>query len=253
MHGLWVLFKCELLYWRVYPLSLVNITVSHFLGIAPFLFAAKLFGDCQDFQIFIAVGLILWYWLGTLFWGIGYGVRDSIDEGVLESIAASPTSLHSLLIAKALNCLLQNIFVTATMLLWLWLLLGVRLEPHWGKFFLILALSGVALSGLAMIYAAFVIRVKQAASIGNTVHEALGLLSGMTFPVHILPAGVRVLSSLIPLTYAIQGARNAVLGECIVLEAMMLVLFAVITVPLGWYLVSAADRKLRRSGTWGEY
>ncbi len=75
----------------------------------------------------------------------------------------------------------------------------------------------------------------------------------MTFPVHILPAGVRVLSSLIPLTYAIQGARNAVLGKSIVFEVIVLVLFAVITVSLGWYLLSAADRKLRRSGTWGEY
>ncbi|MBT9141535.1 MAG: hypothetical protein DDT30_02132 [Dehalococcoidia bacterium] len=253
MRGLWALFKCELLYWRVYPLNLINDFIGYFTWIAPFLFAATLFGDYKDFQIFIAVGLILWNWLVIFFWGVGYGVRHTIDQGVLESIAASPTSVHTLLIAKALISLVQNIFATASILFWLWLLLGLTLEAHWGKLFLIVALSSVALSGLALIFAAFVIWVKEAASIGDIIHQCLGLLSGITFPVYILPAGVRVLSSLIPLTYAIKGARNAVLGECIVLEAMMLVLFAVITVPLGWYLVSAADRKLRQSGTWGEY
>lgn len=248
-----MLFKRELLNWRSYPLGLLNITVSHFLGIAPFLYAAKLFGGDKDFQVFVAVGLILWYWLSTLFWGVGYGVRDDIEEGVLESIAASPTPLQSLLIAKALDSLLQNIYVTVMMLLWLWWLMGVTLEAHWGKFILILALSGLALSGLAMTYAAFVIWVKQAAAIGSIINEALGLLSGMTFPVYILPGGVRLLSSFIPLTYAIQGARKAVLGGSIIPEIIALIIFTVVTLPLGWYLIGLADQRLRQTGTWGEY
>lgn len=241
----------ELSYHRVYPLDLISLAISPFFIVAPFVFVAKAYNE--NLQLAVALGLIVWYWLSMFFWGVGYGVRDEMEEGVIESLLATPASIRSLLAAKAIDTLLINLYITVALVVLLWLLAGVPFHLDWAKFFLLFLASNFALASLSFVYAAFVLIARQASFAGNLFQEAVGILSGMTAPVSILPKAIRWLSMLLPLTYAIEGARKVAVGQFPYREMVILFVFGAVLLLLGVLLVQKAERYLRLTGTTGEY
>lgn len=241
----------ELSYHRVYPLDLISLAISPFFIVAPFVFVAKAHNG--DLQLAVALGLIIWYWLSMFFWGVGYGVRDETEEGVIESLLATPVSIRNLLAAKAIDTLLINLYITIALVILLWLLAGVPFHLNWAEFFLLFIISNFSLASLSFVYAAFVLVARQASFAGNLFQEAVGILSGMTAPVSILPKAIRLLSMLIPLTYAIEGARKVALGQFPCYEMIVLFIFGSVLLLLGVLLVRKAEHYLRQTGTTGEY
>ncbi len=241
----------ELAYHRVYPLDLISLAISPFFIVAPFVFVAKAYDE--NIQIAVALGLIVWYWLSMFFWGVGYGVRDEVEEGVIESLLATPASIRSLLVAKAIDTLLINFYITAVLVILLWLLAGVSFYLDWAKFLVLFMVSNVALASLSFVYAAFVLVARQASFAGGLFQEAVGILSGMTAPVSVLPRAVRWLSMLIPLTYAIEGVRKIAIGQFPDDELVILLLFSAVLLSLGTLFIQKAERYLRTQGTTGEY
>lgn len=251
MRAVFSLLYKELSYHRIYPLDLISLAISPFFIVAPFVFVAKAHNG--DLQLAVALGLIVWYWLSMFFWGVGYGVRDEVEEGVIESLLATPTSIRNLLAAKAIDTLLINLYITAALVILLWLLAGVSFHLDWAKLLLLFIVSNFALASLSFVYAAFVLVARQASFAGNLFQEAVGILSGMTAPVSILPKAVRWLSMLIPLTYAIEGARKVAVGQFPYREMAVLFVFGVVLLLLGVFWVQKAEDYLRLTGTTGEY
>jgi transposase/ABC-type polysaccharide/polyol phosphate export permease len=196
---------------------------------------------------------IAWYWLSMFFWGVGYGVRDEVEEGVIESLLATPASVIELLAAKAIDTLLINLYITIALVILLWLSAGVSFHLNWIKFFLLFMVSNFALASLSFVYAAFVLVARQASFAGNLFQEAVGILSGMTAPVSVLPKAVRWLSMLIPLTYAIEGARKVAVGQFPYSEMAILFAFGGVLLLSGVLLVKKAEHYVRLTGTTGEY
>ncbi len=241
----------ELTYHRIYPLDLISLAISPFFIVAPFVFVAKAYDE--NIQLAAALGLIVWYWLSMFFWGVGYGIRDEVEEGVIESLLATPASIRSLLVAKAIDTLLINSYLTVVLVILLWLLAGVSFYLDWAKFLLLFIVSNVALASLSFVYAAFVLVARQASFAGSLFQEAVGILSGMTAPVSVLPRAVRWLSMLIPLTYAIEGVRKIAIGQFPYHELVILLLFSAVLLSLGILFIQKAERYLRTQGTTGEY
>jgi len=251
MRAVLALLYKELAYHRVYPLSLVSLAISPFFIVAPFVFVAK--AQNENLQLAVALGLIVWYWLSSFFWGVGYGVRDEVEEGVIESLLATPASIQYLLVAKALDTLLINLYITASLVGLLWISAGVPFRLNWLEFGLLFIVSSFALASLSFVYAAFVLVARQASFVGNLFQQGVGIVSGMTAPVSILPRALQVLSMMIPLTYAIQGARKVAVGQFPYREMTVLFIFGVALLLLGVLLVRKAERYLRLTGTTGEY
>src|SRR6185437_1490442 len=82
------------------------------------------------------------------------------------------------------------------------------------------------------------------------------VLSGTMFPVGALPAPVRAISNLLPVTHALTAMRLAVLkGMSSVLqsEIIILLLFTLILVPLSIAFFSWTIRRARQYGTLSFY
>jgi ABC-2 type transport system permease protein len=251
MKPIFALFYKEILYHRAYPLDLLNLAIGPFFIIGPFVFVAKIYGE--NIQNSVTMGLIIWYWFSMFFWGVGYGVRDEIEEGVMENIASTPAPLWSLLVAKALDTLLINIYITITILALLKLFANITIVISWVMFIFILLASSFALGSLSFVFAGIVLLTKQASELGNLIQEGVGILAGMTAPTSTLPRAVQWVSAAIPLTYAIQGARNIISGQDAFMEIGVLILFGACLLPLGWYLISKVEFRLRQEGSIGEY
>ncbi len=253
MRGLRSLVRKEvLLQFRAYPLDLVNLAVSPALLIAPYLVVARLFGAASELQSQVAIGLLLWYWLSTLFWEVGHGIGDEMEEGVLEQLLVTPTPLIAVLGAKAVGGMVANAYTSMTIVAWLFAF-GVPLPLPWPAFVGVMLLTGLGVGGFSMAYAGLVLLVKRAENLGADIQTVLGALSGMTVPPQVLPRAAWILSRAIPLSYGIEAARRLLGGDMVSSELLWLVLSGAAYGTAGWAILRRAERRMRAAGTTGEF
>jgi len=246
------LVKKELLDLRAYPLDLLSYAVSPALIVAPYLLLARLFGFDEALLDSVAVGLLLWYWLSTLFFGVSFGLQEEMEEGVLETVLVYPVSVFMLLGAKAVETLILNLYITGAMVGWLFAF-GVPLNLPWPAFLGLVLLGGLGISGFSLGLAGLVLFYKRVYGIGDLFQHGLGALSGMTMPAGRLPRGLWLVSRLLPLSYAIESVRRVIAGDGAGPEVGLLVGLGLAYFVLGHRLLAVAERGMRAAGTAGEF
>lgn len=251
MRAIWALVKKELLYLRAYPLDFVNYAISPALIVAPYIFFAKLFGFDAELLDSVAVGLILWYWLSTLLGGVAFGLGEEMDEGVLETLLVHPITVFHVLLAKAIGVVLENLYITGTMVAWFFFL-GVPLRLPWPKFLGIVILTGFGVAGFMLALAAAALFYKKPFVLYDLVQWGLGVLSGVTRPARELPRSLWLISRAIPLSYGIEAARAAMSGHTVQGIPILLAL-GFLYFLMGRALLVAAERRMRAAGTTGEF
>jgi len=251
MRAVWALIKKELLYLRAYPLDFLNYAISPALIVAPYILFAKLFGFSDELLDSVAVGLLLWYWLSTLLGGLAFGLEEEMEEGVLETILTHPVSVFHILLAKAAMVALENVYITGTMLGWFFFF-GLSLRLPWPKFWGIVLLSGFGVAGFMLALAAAALIYKKPFILYDLVQWGLGALSGVTRPSRDLPHSLWLLSRAIPLSYGIEAARAAIVGRPA--EGIPILLsLGLLYFLLGRALLAAAERRMKATGTTGEF
>jgi len=82
----------------------------------------------------------------------------------------------------------------------------------------------------------------------------LGILGGAFFPISALPSWLEAIASVLPTHFAFQGLRSAIfLGEDWAMDALALLAFAAVAMPLASYFFRRAVDHTRRAGTLNQY
>jgi ABC-2 type transport system permease protein len=118
-------------------------------------------------------------------------------------------------------------------------------------------LGALSFAPFGLLIMAVVLAVKQAMSGVTFVVAGVSLVSGLYFPVSVLPGWMRELSRLQPFTAAADLLRHLMVGarlhEPLVGELGKLVGFPVALLPLSVLALTLAVRSTRRRGTILEY
>lgn len=242
----------ELLWYRGYPLRLVGLAISPGLMVAPFLLFSRLYGPDPSFQTSVAIGLILWLWLSTLIWDVGYGLENDLEAGTLESLLIAPTSIIVILAAKSAVCILSNLFVTASIIGWLFVF-HISIQFSWPLLIALALLNGFALSGFVIVLASSVLLLKKSENIGVILQTILGVLSGVTAPPHLFPKWVQVVARMLPLTYGIAAARLLLQGQPLGNQVLWLTITGIFYALIGRAFIKLAERRMKLAGTTGEF
>ena len=242
----------EFLWYRGYPLRFLNLVLLPGLMVAPYLLFAQLYGADEGFRSSVAVGLIFWFWLSNFLWEVGYGLENDLEAGTLESLLVAPVSVPLILSAKAIACILNNLFVTVILAGWLYLFTFSMDLPWFGLIGLAI-LSSFSLLGFVMILAGSVLLLKRSESIGAVLQTVLGLLSGATAPPRLFPLPIRVMSGLIPLTYGIAAVRLILQGQRVGLPIVLLMVTGTFYALIGHVFMRRAEKRVKTMGTTGEF
>lgn len=124
--------------------------------------------------------------------------------------------------------------------------------------------AGVAVAALLLTFVLFctlgvglasaVVLFKAGVPVVPLTTTVFTLLGGVYYPVSLLPAGVRVLSYLLPFTWSLDVIRaGLLLGQVRGLELLWLALSTAVLGPLSLGVFAAALNRSRRSGTLGQY
>jgi ABC-2 type transport system permease protein len=129
------------------------------------------------------------------------------------------------------------------------------LTVEWTVVLTFMALSLLTFGALGLLSASFVMVFKKGDPVSWIFFGTSTLLSGLFFPTSVLGRAEPV-SRLFPLTYAMEGSRLGAQGVPLAelrTEALVLLGFSVVLVPLSTWCFRAALDRARRDGTLSHY
>ncbi|MFN8639074.1 MAG: ABC transporter permease [Dehalococcoidia bacterium] len=211
-------------------------------------------GDYFAFALIGAALQTVLYPALTVFRG---AVREAQTLGTFEAILMTRARAEVTVLASGLYALLQVAVQPLVVIPLIGFALGARFQwSHALPAVGVLALTVMAFAGLGLCSAAFTIAFKQTEPFTMAVISSTTLLSGVVFPIDLLPAPLRAASQLLPLTHAAEALRGTFIEGAHVTgfgwHLGALGVFALV-LPVGLFAVSRALEWTRRNGTLAQY
>jgi len=211
-----------------------------------------------NFLAFVLIGIALTDCVLVSLMSFATQVREAQTTGTLEATLLAPVSLSTILIYSSL----WSYFLSAVRFL-LYLVVGALLyDLNLGRADLLAAaiiflLTVLCFMGIGILMAGIVLLVKRGEAILSVLGYVVMLVTGVLFPVTLLPAWMQKLSALIPLTHALEGMRFALLqGQGIRDLApiiLTLVVFAAALLTAGVVSFNLAVRTTKHTGSLTQY
>jgi ABC-2 type transport system permease protein len=182
-------------------------------------------------------------------------VREEQLTGMLEAIVAQPVSAADVALGLVGFHYFFALGRALFYVLLLWAVFRVDLSAaDWPAFLLVLVAAGCAMSAIGIALAAAVLLLRRADPLVQLVVLALGLGGGAFFPLGVLPGWLQPLARILPTRFAFGGARSALFGGgAWHLDALWLLLFAAVAVPLAVAAFAGALELAKRRGSLGTY
>jgi ABC-2 type transport system permease protein len=249
-----------------YKFSFVSSLVGILLSSATFYFVAKLvpsstpslapFGG--DYFSFAVVGVAFAGLLGMFQQGLASVVRSAQLYGTLEALLVTPVPIPAVLFGSSLYSLLFQVFRTALHLGVALAFFGLALGRINGAGFLAVGvLTVLCFLSVGVLSASFVLVYKTGNPFSWILGTVSGLLGGVVFPIALLPPWIRWVSSLLPVTYALDGMRKSLLASSSLVQVLpdvvALAAFDALLVPLSLVAFRGAVRKAKRDGSLSHY
>jgi len=172
-------------------------------------------GADPAYLAFVVVGTALWAIVLAGITGLAWSVLDDRERyRMLKYVYVSPSDFLVLLLGRGVARLavgaMGGLITIAVGILWL----GVPFDPaviDWPLLMAVAVLGLGALVAIAVLLAAICLQTRQESwSYPEALAGALFLVSGVVFPLSVLPGPVQALGLLTPLTWWIEGVRHAV-------------------------------------------
>ena len=255
-------------FWR-YPLNAVSNIFQPIIWITPVYFMGKAFSTngqalgfaaysgTGDYMSFILLGTVLSNFILTVFWGMGYALKNDMDAGVLESNWLTPVSRLLILVGRTLTSLLTTAITSLIMLVIAGALFGFRPTGNTLAAFLTAIPMLIGLYGFGFAFAGLVLLMREANTLVDVGSFLVQGFSGTNFPVQSLPTWLIPVALALPLTYGLDAVRGWLLQTKTILpldvEIILLIAFMFVMLWFGASIFYRVERRVRTLGTLGQH
>jgi ABC-2 type transport system permease protein len=255
-------------YWR-YPLNAVSNTFQPIIWLTPVYFMGKAFSTngqalgfaaysgTGDYMSFILLGTVLSNFILTVFWGMGYALKNDMDAGVLESNWLMPVSRILILVGRTLTSLLTTAVTSLIMLVVAGALFGFKPTGNTLAAFLTAIPMLMGLYGFGFAFAGIVLLMREANTLVDVSSFLVQGLSGSNFPVQSLPSWLIPVALALPLTYGLDAVRGWLLQTKTILpigvEITLLIVSMFVMLWFGIWVFYRVERRVRTLGTLGQH
>ena len=251
-----------------YKLQFVFQFLQIFFGIVVIFFIGKMLGQSGktsvlrqyggDYFSFALVGLAINSYLRAGLVTITNDIRQTMNQGTLEAMCATPTGYSWLILCSSLW---QFIFETVRVACYFAvaiLIFGMRLDnADWPAALLSMALTAPVFLMLGMISCSILVVVKKGDPV-SWVFSSLGaILAGTMFPVSVLPGWMQKISYCLPLTHSLEAARRSLLSGAGISQVSAnlwaLVIFIIILIPVTIAVNSICMKNAKKKGAFSTH
>ena len=210
--------------------------------------------DVERQTTILLIGAVIWAYLGIVFEILTETVAWERWEGTIEYTFMAPLSRAVHLIGMGAFAVLYGVVRTALLFAVVALFFGLELPvADFGAALLLLAVASVSFVGIGMMTAVLpLLSPEKGAQLGLMAQGLLLVVSGVYYPVEVMPEWMQWLATISPATYALEGIRAAVLDGAGVAavwgELWPLLVMGVVAIPLGLAVFRAGERYAKRTG-----
>ena len=251
-----------------YRLQSVFRGLAVLVSVAAFYFMSRLVGGDQsreylrpyggNYFTFALIGIAFTGFFNAGIIGFTVAVREQLIMGVFEASAAAPIRPYALLSLSQLwpfgfELVKALMFIAAGALL-----CGATIAPVAPMLLAAtLILSMVVFGSLGVICGTLIIYFKRGDPIAWFFSSLNALAGGVMFPVTLLPLRVRWIAYLNPVTYALNLLRAGLIPTATrsasAHDLLCLTAFALLLLPLSWWVAETIFERARADGNLGTY
>jgi len=208
----------------------------------------------------LLIGAVIWAYLGIIFEILTETVAWERWEGTIEYTFMAPLSRSVHLIGMGLFAVAYGV-IRATLLFGVVAaFFGLHMpNANFGTALVLLAIASVSFIGIGMMTAVLpLISPEKGTQLGFIAQGLMLVVSGVYYPVSVLPEWMQWIAKVSPATYALRGIRHAILNGAGVgavwRDIWPLVVIGAVSIPLGLWvfrrgeLYAKRHGKLKRSG-----
>jgi len=238
--------------WLAY--SIANSLSVTFIGAG----AAEITGETQidtNFLItYLLIGTLVWRFLASIFNNISEMIAWERWEGTIEYTFMAPVRRFNQMIGQTIFAIVYSLVFTV--------LIGVVVAAFFDLSFadadfvaatVILLVGSLSFVGIGVVASILpLLYPERGAQMTNIVQAFFLLVSGIYYPVSVLPGWLQTLAKISPATYVLEGMRAALLPATATADPLSyvwpLLIMGVVMLPLGIYLFQRAERYTKRTG-----
>jgi ABC-2 type transport system permease protein len=205
-------------------------------------------------QLYLLIGSLLWSYLSLMFFDVSFAIAWERWEGTIEYTFMAPvrrvTHLLGICSFAIVYAMLRSVIILAAIALAFHLDLS---HADIGAALLVLAAATFPVLGLGIFTSVLpLLSPEKGEQMTVAVQGVLLLVSGVYYPLTVLPAVFRIMGDASPLTYTLTGMRAALLdhaGAGALLGTILLLLaMGAVLIPCGILVFAKAERRAKRLG-----
>jgi ABC-2 type transport system permease protein len=214
--------------------------------------------DRNALETKLLVGGVIWAFLGIIFEIVTETVAWERWEGTIEYTFMAPVSRPVHLIGMGVYAVLYGLLRAAAVFAAVVVFIGIHI-PHanYGAAVALLAIASVSFIGIGMMTAVLpLVSPEKGTQLGFVAQGLMLVVSGVYYPVSVLPQWMQWVAKISPATYALRGNREQILHGAGLAWADVwpLLVIGAFSIPIGLVVFKAGERyakkrgKLKRSG-----
>jgi ABC-2 type transport system permease protein len=208
--------------------------------------------DVERQTTILLIGAVIWAYLGIVFEILTETVAWERWEGTIEYTFMAPLNRAVHLLGMGTFAVLYGVLRTSLLFAVVALFFGLSFpEANWGAALILLATASVSFVGVGMITAVLpLISPEKGAQLGFVAQGLMLVVSGVYYPVDVMPQWMQWLATISPATYALEGIRDAILdGDGVQMgDFVPLIGIGAVSIPLGLAVFKAGERYAKRTG-----
>ena len=247
-----------------YPLDFVMSAVRPLIPVITFYFVAQLVTDVAsvggDYYSFVIIGFLVAEALHGALGGFSSEVQSAVQQGRFEMLLVEPVPWRVLPFGLASWPVISRIIFTGLAAI-VAVVLGADFRlSRLGLALMLFVLALGASLAIGVLSGAVGVLSKRSDPVLTLYTLVAGILSGVAFPIELLPGPVRALSWAIPHTYVISGMRKLLLpngggvpGPTVVEAFIGLAIFNVVVFPFVMWIFGRIMEAGRKAGVLSGY
>jgi ABC-2 type transport system permease protein len=207
-----------------------------------------------DLVLYLGIGTVVWAYLRAVFANVGEMVAWERWEGTIEYTMMAPISRLAHMLGVSLFSIIYGLARSALLLGVLTLFFSVDLSnANLGGAALILLVGSVSFLGFGIMAAVLpLLFPERGEEMTFVISSILLLVSGVYYPISVLPDWMEPLATISPATYVLEGMRAALLKgtptSALGPSILPILVLGVLTLPIGIAIFGWGERYAKRTG-----
>src|SRR6266581_6354093 len=242
--------------WLVY--NIVNaMSVTYIGAAAQLLPSIKGFKfDTSPLILYLLIGTSVWSYLSVTFEGVTDMITLERWEGTIEHTFMAPISRFTHLIGSCWYAIAHGLLFTFIQLIVVGAFFHLDLShANYVTATFMLLIGSISFIGFGIGAAVLpLLFTERGSQMSYIVRAILLLISGVYYPISVLPGWMQPLARISPATYVLEGLRAALQNNQVIWSSEIwsytwpLILTGIVSIPVSVYIFRIAERYAKRTG-----